>query len=808
MKSFAEENKIALEGKSTAEVCEEIIRPATKQNKCSYTQLLKETEKNENVSLANVFVSHVWQCNFLVLLETLFEWCVQNKIECKTCFLWIDAFVFNQHIEIKDYKYWTVATKKVLQAAGKAVIVLPTWNRPLWAYRIWCLFEFWAMFVTNVSVDVLLHSKESASLLEYLMNGGKYEEIFGKVDVRAAMASKKRDEKGLKEQILASSSADNLNEAVTNRLRKWLLQVAEEALNHIEPETDRNGSGLHYDVAVMYESQGQFEKAAEMLELSLRTQSTHVSNQMRADIQYHLGCCCLKLGKLRDAQTALAEAAELARATPGSDTRVANALEKLGQALSAQGQYEASLTDLGEALALKRKIFGPSHAQVADTLLVVGDVLRQQGQHGQALAEYEQALKIQMISLGKAHPGLARTRECIGTAALQLGKVDEALKEFTEVLQIRKAALGEFHPETAVAHDNIASVYHKQGKYDLALSKYSTALQIRRTALGENHPETALAHNNLGGVYHRLGKQDQALTEYGAALQIQRTVLGWRHADTALTCSNIGVVYCAQGKYTQALAEYEKALEIRMAVLGEEHASTAMTLVNMAALYHRQGEAQRARAEYERALQIQLAVLGEDHVDTATTRDNLGIVLWKQGHDELALIEHEKALAVRRALLGDKHPDVATTLGNIGCVLHRQGKHEEALARYGEALQIQKVALGDRAVTHSNMGVVYADQDRHDLAVAEYTTALQLRQALYGNCSASVAETRQSIGYSLKAMGQNAKAKEMLVEAARTYTSLYGPDDIRAKDATSYASRLAPVKPSDGTHRCGQCVTS
>ena len=84
----------SFEGKTTAQVCEEFIKPLTKDQ--SYCDMLLKKGHTTVVSKAQVFISHSHGYLFLDVLSAL-EWHFLYFV--RDVFFWMDLFSINQHVQ-------------------------------------------------------------------------------------------------------------------------------------------------------------------------------------------------------------------------------------------------------------------------------------------------------------------------------------------------------------------------------------------------------------------------------------------------------------------------------------------------------------------------------------------------------------------------------------------------------------------------------------------------------------------------------------------------------------------------------------
>ena len=176
LKWFCSEHEEQLNGLTTTQVRDSIIKPATLQTKGSYSDLYPDMFQK-----ANVFVSHAWRYNFLQDLVAAIESFLKENaalISAVDCFFWIDIFVVPQHVdppenqsaeeEAANFQIFSDGFQLALQEIGRAVIVLSPWNKPEWIFRIWCLFEFFVMMRFRIPYEFVLPQGQERSYIQKL----------------------------------------------------------------------------------------------------------------------------------------------------------------------------------------------------------------------------------------------------------------------------------------------------------------------------------------------------------------------------------------------------------------------------------------------------------------------------------------------------------------------------------------------------------------------------------------------------------------------------------------------------------------
>ena len=165
LRSFAKEHKVALQGKSSLQVFEFILKPALTNKYGSYTDLLKSHgASNKDIARATSFVSHEWSCSFTELLTTLDEWCEQDSGDAarqdaseaaRNHFLWIDLFASGE-LKTDDAPSIKATMPDIGSNFGQAVIVLSPHPHSRYLFDARCRLELHAAYVAGIPISVLL----------------------------------------------------------------------------------------------------------------------------------------------------------------------------------------------------------------------------------------------------------------------------------------------------------------------------------------------------------------------------------------------------------------------------------------------------------------------------------------------------------------------------------------------------------------------------------------------------------------------------------------------------------------------------
>jgi tetratricopeptide (TPR) repeat protein/CHAT domain-containing protein len=444
-----------------------------------------------------------------------------------------------------------------------------------------------------------------------------------------------------------------------------------------------------------------------------------------------------KQGKTTESIPLAQDAVRVAEATFGTDhANTADALETLGVAHTALGNYPEAEPLLKRALAIRERCYGPESAPVGESLHAIGELQIQQGNYAEAEPLLNHAVTIREKYFGPESALVAESLNGLGELSYYEGKRVEAESFFKRALAIREKVLGPEHPNVAESLNDLGIVLDEQGRYAEAEPVYRRALAIREKAFGPEHPDVAENLNNLGNLYDDQSRYAEAEPLHKRALAIHEKVFGPDHPSVAMDLSNLGLLFHEQGRYGEEEPLLKRALAIYEKVFGPDHANVATVLNNLASLYQSQGRYGEAEPLKKRSLAIYEKALGPEHPRVATGMNNLALLYVDQGRYTEAEPLYKRALAIREKVLGPEHPDVAGGLDNLAYLYAKQGRNAEAEPLYKRALTIDEKALGpdhpDLATALRNLGALYADNGRYSEAELLYQRALEIDEKALG----------------------------------------------------------------------------
>lgn len=242
-------------------------------------------------------------------------------------------------------------------------------------------------------------------------------------------------------------------------------------------QLDPGRTGLHTELAGIYERMGQYDKALRELEI--------ISGQGKNGATAYREMARIHETYRADGAKALVYYRKYLEAVPEARDK-AKVKEKLKEA----AREKEKIVEYEQAVRRK-----PSNATTHYNLAVL---LQRQGKLRGAVKEYHKALAIEPESV-QAHFNLAYSYD-------RLKMYDEAIQEYRKAIR--------YKPDYIKAYNNLAAVYKAKGWYGKAISAFKKALAI--------DSQYAQAHLGLAAIYaDELKDKRKAKYHYQQYLQLQ-----------------------------------------------------------------------------------------------------------------------------------------------------------------------------------------------------------------------------------------------------------------------------------------------
>ena len=451
--------------------------------------------------------------------------------------------------------------------------------------------------------------------------------------------------------------------------------------------------------------------------------------------------------------------ADLARA--GDDDAVrAEALADLGLVLVAEGDPDAAVVLLGEAVGLWRRLALTDEDRyrppLCSALNNLGTGYWAVGRHDDALAVQEEVVAL----CGGFPPGdapwadaeHARALQNAGVSLTELGRTGESEAAQRASLDIyRRLAEGDpvqYEPHVAAVLGNFEALT-ESGRPEEALPANAEAVAIRRRlveARPEHLGELAWSLGQLGTTLEALGRSEEAESVLVEALGLQRRLAKVNEQGTrpelASALSALGALYSTTGRADESLRLEREALKIRR-VLADEHPDRYLHYL-------------------------------------AHSLSNLGVTYARRGRYDDAVLLEEEAVAIRRGLASQNVRSLkflAQSLSNLGVRYADLGRFEEALCPTQEAVDMLRGLVRGQpekyrsglAEALANLGATMLDLDRANEALRPMREAVAMRRQLVlenpDKHRPELALAVSNLASALSAVGENSAALGLAREA-------------------------------------------
>jgi CHAT domain-containing protein/tetratricopeptide (TPR) repeat protein len=381
------------------------------------------------------------------------------------------------------------------------------------------------------------------------------------------------------------------------------------------------------------------------------------------------------------------------RGAEASDMRPAQALDRLGSALTGAGRYDDAVVALTRSLRIKEAALPPSSTEIARTLESLTWTLQRKGDYDGAGPIIRRALAIQEAAQ-TAHPAYAEVLTLFGLQLWFEGNLPEAREVSTRAVAAAELTLRPDHPTLARALRYQAGAVMDLGDLSQGRVLLERALGIAERTFGPRHYDTGAYLNDLAIAEYFLGNYTSARSLLERALQVTEARVGRWHDRVATQVNNLALIDTRLGDYASAQREHARAMAIWERVFDRNHPFVAKALVDLAAAYRDQGSPKEALPRLERALQIRERRLGPQHRDVATTLADLATTQKQLGQSTRAAATAARALRIWEQAAAPEAPEFAAVLALYADLQHDLGHAEDARQSYERALTIQAKVLG------------------------------------------------------------------------------------------------------------------
>jgi serine/threonine-protein kinase len=431
------------------------------------------------------------------------------------------------------------------------------------------------------------------------------------------------------------------------------------------------------------ENRGNQVTARELLDSSAKRLQAGLLDQpaTKAALMTTVGEVYDSLGQYQDAASILNESLQL-QSSLDEKSRISTLLE-IGRARSGAGDLSGAEAPLQEALRLSQREYGASSQQSGLALWALGRLRHKQGQFGEAKELYKRSLDIQELSHGQP-TDMSALLDDLGKIYSREQQWSLAKQSYERALEVDRSALGDDHPRVAAHLTNLAIVAQNMGDFRLAEILYRDAIARLERGYGSQHPETAAAKGNYGLLLQRQDRLSEAEPLLRDAVAVELSLygpsnynVGYARVSLAMLLHDKADLSGAESEFRQALAVYDKSLPAN-------HQYRAALLMHFARLLVDRGKPAEALAKSEESIKIWAATsrplsppLAQAHAIHAYALEHVGKTREAAEELDAAVPVLVKArgtddAVVRRAQAWQKIADpIALQAASAGMTAHR-----------------------------------------------------------------------------------------------------------------------------------------
>lgn len=291
----------------------------------------------------------------------------------------------------------------------------------------------------------------------------------------------------------------------------------------------------------------------------------------------------------------------------------ADFLGTVGEVYANLGLYGDAEKHLRSALALRSHQSGrAAERETAALLTLLGHVAWQRGDGKKARQLYEQAIATKRRLFGPRALPLAEDLNGLGLVTADAGDLPGAAGWFAQATDIARQAGSKGREALADGLNNQGWLARRQGDLAVAQARFEESLRLSREVLGEGHPETVRVRSNLASVLFRRGDLEGAEKAYREILAVRRHLLGPDHQDIARTLNSLGTVEEKRGQLAGAQASFREALAMCRRLDPPQERMAAASLDGLGAIARRQGDLAASEAAYTESCALFGRHLGDD----------------------------------------------------------------------------------------------------------------------------------------------------------------------------------------------------
>jgi tetratricopeptide (TPR) repeat protein len=281
-----------------------------------------------------------------------------------------------------------------------------------------------------------------------------------------------------------------------------------------------------------------------------------------AKVDYKIAQVRLLQARFKESEALLQKALQTYRRERGDvDDDVARVLNRLGVLYVDTNQLDLADRCLGEALRIRRELYGPKHSRVGQTLKNMTQLESARCDYVKALEFGVESLAIQEADFGRDDIRLMSALTALGRIHMAQNDFRAAQERFDRALAICVASVGDRHPKTAAVIYELGCFYFIKPEDLAADAEWSTdkaeewlkrALSIYEETMGKSSIPRWRASRTASARSTSSARSFRARRPYfEEALDARLSTFGATHSRTAQTYKHLLTVHQLQEHYAE-----------------------------------------------------------------------------------------------------------------------------------------------------------------------------------------------------------------------------------------------------------------
>ncbi len=474
------------------------------------------------------------------------------------------------------------------------------------------------------------------------------------------------------------------------------------------------------------------------------------------------------------------------QARGADDLEVAIALNELGLCHSALENWDEAISCLRDALRIRQKHLGDSHA---DTLNV---------QHNLAQA-YDHSGNLDLASAAfEKLAGRSGDDNLYDELSRQQSLTDhylvredgrKALEVEKEVYAKRVASVGEDHPATLTSLMYLIQAYRLIEDLETAQSLGEKLVKQSVQRHGGEHPRTLQAMEFLAGIYtdrSQYAEAEALLKKVYDCLVAQKRD---QEPFAAAIMSDLAFVNSASGRHAEGIELQRKAIQLQTERKG---ASDRMTLLYRNLLVRQLTDNKQyelAIKEAHEIVQLSQQNFGKSHPQNLKHLVNLVEAYASSNQLSKAVEFQREVLSLRAEKMGNSHPRTLESRTRLALLLDSAQHYDEAETLYRQVYQesVETLSRDDAylLIRGRNLAIFLDEQGRSQESVQLLRDLLPRVESRYGADDPETLNTMGNLASALKNCAQFDEAIALYRERLARWVSAFGIENNRSIVARS-----------------------